>query len=461
MNTFRIASRNVLRNARRSFMTTLAIGVGAISMLLFGEFVLRVFAQLETRSVVHIGHLTVFRKGYFQYGGGNPAAYGIRDYRQVIDWIARDPELKPLINVVTPVVNVFGIAGNFDSEASRTFIGRGVVPADFERMLHWDEHRLGEFSAEAESLAGSAAGHGLVGVGLAQILRLCEPLHLGACPTDLGGDRTLASTSGGQRDFGSLGDEAAQPARSGARLDLLAATAAGAPNVVNFTVDKAAAQGFKELDDAFVAMDFDLAQQLLYGRGERRAIGIVLQLHHTRDIPLARARLERLIGERGLDLEVRDLEELQPFYKQAIGMFSAIFLFISAIMIVIVLFTVVNTMSMSVMERTHEIGTLRAMGVTRSGIALQFVAEGALLGAVGVVAGLLAGAAIGMLVNHAGLTWQPPGQAFPVPLKLMDHELGRLLAATAAGLAAMATVAAWIPARRASRLAIVDALGHV
>jgi putative ABC transport system permease protein len=48
-----------------------------------------------------------------------------------------------------------------------------------------------------------------------------------------------------------------------------------------------------------------------------------------------------------------------------------------------VLFTVTNAMGMSVVERTGEIGTSRAMGVRRHGIRKQFLAEGGLLGVMG------------------------------------------------------------------------------
>ena len=135
-------------------------------------------------------------------------------------------------------------------------------------------------------------------------------------------------------------------------------------------------QGVKELDDNYVAMHLPLAQQLVYGRGEHKATGIVLQLNRTEDLEAARARLNALIGAHQLDLEVRDFAELTPFYGQVIRLFSAIFLFITLIMGVIVLFAVVNTMTMNVMERTNEIGTIRAMGVRRSGIRAQFVVEG-------------------------------------------------------------------------------------
>jgi putative ABC transport system permease protein len=468
MNTIKIAFRNILRNVRRTLMTVLAIAIGAVSMVVFGEFVFRVFAQLETRGVISGGHLAVYRKGYFQYGTGNPSAYGIRDYQSVIVSIANDPVLKPMLNVVTPTISLFGIAGNYDSEASKTFFGRGVIPADYNRMQVWDEHSLREYSTDS-SVNPDDSSHGNVGVGLARILKLGGLLRPDGSSSQEKGDgqEVLSGDVATRRDFAdlenqdkSLGDKSRNPTAA-PRLDLLAATSAGAPNVVNFFVDKAISQGMKEVDDSFVLMSFDLSQQLLFGRGEKRATGIVLQLHHTRDIPVARARLEQLFNEHKLNLEVRDLKELQPFYKQAVGMFSAIFTFVSVIMVVIVLFTVVNTMSMSVIERTQEIGTLRALGVKRTGVMAQFVLEGALLGIAGATAGLLAGVAVSQIVNHAGLTWQPPGSASPVPLKLMTNGAAGLFLGIGLGLSAIATLAAWIPASRAARLEIVDALGHI
>jgi putative ABC transport system permease protein len=140
---------------------------------------------------------------------------------------------------------------------------------------------------------------------------------------------------------------------------------------------------------------------------------------------------------------------------------GAIFGFIAAIMGVIVLFTVVNTMSMSVMERVNEIGTTRALGVRRAGIRHQFVAEGLLLGVIGASAGLLAGAAIAFLVNRAGLTWTPPMQARPVPLHLLATNIEPLAIGVWLGLVALATLAALIPANRAARMQVVDALRHV
>jgi putative ABC transport system permease protein len=256
-------------------------------------------------------------------------------------------------------------------------------------------------------------------------------------------------------------DEGATPASSGRHLDLLAATAGGAPNVVNFVVDRADPQGVKELDDSYLAMHFTLAQQLLYGRGEHEAVAIVLQLRRTEDLARAKARLTTVLRSHGLDLEVRDFGELVPFYGQVIGLFGAIFSFVATIMAVIVLFSVINTMGMSVMERTNEIGTVRALGLRRRDVRRQFILEGALLGLIGATAGVALAAICSVLVNRAGLHWMPPGQSSPVPLRLSGAGIVPLVGGVWIGLVAMSTLAALIPASRAARMAVVDALRHV
>ena len=458
----KIASRNILRNGRRSLMTTLATAVGAVAMLLFGEFIAFMILGLQTTMVQRIGHLSVSRNGYFELGSGNPALYGISRYRDVIRLIEQDPVLKPMLNVVTPNVTLFGIAGNFELDASKTFFGSGVVPSDRERMRQWNEYRFERTQpALAPAMADAEPSRGVIGVGRARILGLCRPLELSDCPVLPKAAQN--ETGHAVQDFSVLAQRdlpKQRPTRGLPRIDLLAATAGGAPNVVSLNVARAEPQGVKELDDSYVVMHIDLAQQLLYSRGEHKAVSLVLQLHRSEDIPAVRARLGALFRQHGLDLEVLDFTELQPVYKQIIGMMGAIFSFIAAIMGVIVLFTVVNTMSMSVMERVNEIGTTRALGVRRAGIRRQFVAEGALLGILGASAGLLLGAAVAYAVNRAGLTWTPPMQARPVPLRLLATAMESLVVGVWLGLA-LATVAALIPANRAARMPVVDALRHV
>jgi putative ABC transport system permease protein len=464
----KIALRNILRNRRRSLMTGSAVAAGALAMLLFGGFASYIFAGLETNNVQRLGHLTVFRAGYFLFGAGNPAAYGIDNYREVMERLGHDPVLRPMINVITPTQSLVGIAGNFsgDNDASKTFIGTGLIPSDRDRMRQWDEFGVDIPYRPDPRLSDGDETRGLIGLGLARILALCAPLALANCPP------VPAATRSPNQASSTVNQDIAQLARQDLgggssdshrmpQIELLAATAGGAPNVVSLTVGGSEPQGVKELDDNFIAMHLALAQQLVYGRGEHKATGIVLQLHRSEDLPAARARLVSLIKEGRLDLDVRDFGELVPFYGQVVRLFASIFLFIALVMGVIVLFAVVNTMTMNVMERTNEIGTVRAMGVRRRGIRSQFILEGALIGAIGATIGAILAFIIAALVNHAGLTWVPPANANPVPLRLDVVGRPGLVLGAWIGLTVVATIAAYIPANRAARLSVVDALRHV
>jgi putative ABC transport system permease protein len=464
----KIAFRNMLRNLRRSLMTGSAVAAGALALLLFGGFAAYIFAGLETNNVQRIGHLTVFRAGYFLLGAGNPAAYGIDRYEDVISLIEHDPVVGPMINVITPTQSLVGIAGNFSGnvEASKTFLGTGLIPSNRERMRHWDEFRASAGYVPDRRMSDDDASRGEIGVGLARVLGLCGQLALQGCPA-LPASRPSAreAAPAPQHDLTDLAardlSAAAQGSNPTPQIDLLAATAGGAPNVVQLAVGGAEPQGVKELDDNFVAMPLGLAQQLVYGRGEHKATGIVLQLHRSEDLPAARAQLTMLFKQRHLDLEVRDFGELSPFYGQVKNMFSAIFLFIALVMGVIVLFAVVNTMTMNVMERTNEVGTIRALGVRRAGIRSQFTVEGVLIGAIGATVGAVLALAIAALINHAGLTWIPPGNATAVPLRLDVAGRAGLVGGAWLGLAIVTTLAALLPANRAARLPVVDALRHV
>jgi putative ABC transport system permease protein len=468
MMVLKIGIRNILRNRRRSAMTMSAISVGAIAILLFGGFMMFIILGYQTGVVQRTGHLTVFRDGYFNYGTGNPAAYGIDDYQSVTKLITGDPVVGPMIQVITPGVTLFGIAGNFDIDASKTFFGSGVIPSERNEMRHWNDYHLTGPGRPLPDMRDDDPQRGVVGIGLARILGFCQKLKLDDCPPPPPIEKAVVADANPSvgADLANLAAEnqdkgPADPHEGMPRIDLLAATAGGAPNVVSLYIAGTDLQGAKELDDAYVSMHLSLAQQLLYGRGTPKVTGIVLQLEHTAQMGPARARLNQIFHEHNLPLEVRDFTELTPQYNQVIGLFGSIFVFIAVIMGVIVLFTVVNTMSMSVMERTNEIGTSRAMGVRRSGIRIQFIVEGLLLGVVGATAGVILSFVLAEIVNNMGLTWMPPGQAARSPLRLLMSGVSALMIGTWIGLVIVAAIASLIPASRAAKMQVVDALRHV
>jgi putative ABC transport system permease protein len=462
---FKIAFRNIFRNARRSIMTMLAIAIGAGAMLVFGAYSQYDLYVLQTSTVARTGHLQVYRKGFFDFGSGNPAIWGMDDYQGVLQLIATDPVMEPMIAVATPVQFLTGIAGNPQNDESKTFFATGFIPSDLARMQRWNEYGARDEAAATEGLADNEPTLGVIGVGFARILGLCAPLHVSGCPSL---PSTLPTRDAPDlpalphRDFSALaGAPADAPASGPPSINLLSATAGGAPNIVTLRIRHVEYQAAREMDDNYIAMHLAQAQQLVYGRGEHKVSAIILQLHRTEDIPAARARLAALFRQHRLDLDAHDFFEINSFYGQAQGFFASVFSFIAVIMGVVVLFTVSNAMGMSVVERTDEIGTIRALGVRRGRIRTQFLLEGGMLGLFGATLGVMLAFAVTMAVNRSGLTWTPPGDAHPIALKLYLTGAVQLIVTVWLVLAGVATLAALLPANRAARLAVVDALRHV
>ncbi|AOJ87128.1 ABC transporter permease [Burkholderia sp. MSMB0856] len=467
-HTLMLALRNLQRNRRRSLTTLLAMIVGVSAILLFGGFSRDITLGLQTDFVQRSGHLQIQRQGYFLYGTGDPAAYGIRDYPALIERLRRDSQLAPLLQVVTPTLQFGGIAGNFAAGVSRTVMGFGAIPDDQYRMQQWNAYGF-PLRPRAFALRGSADDAAIVGLGVARVLHLCAPLRVPDChdappgPAEPAADGPAASAP---PDVLALAQAEAgtRPAADGAtHVEVLTASAGGAPNVGRFSVVKADQQGVKELDDVYLAVRLPQAQRLVYGGAAPRATAIEIQLARTADLPAARARIEQLLhgGFDGQPLDVVDFATLNPFYDQTNRMFSVIFGFVFVLISAIVLFVISNTMSTAIIERTVEIGTLRAMGMRRGGIQRLFVCEGALLGVAGASLGVLVALAIASIVNHSGLAWTPPARIDAVALTVRVWGEWRTIAVTFVGLACVAGLSAWLPSRHAARLSIVDALRHV
>jgi len=78
------------------------------------------------------------------------------------------------------------------------------------------------------------------------------------------------------------------------------------------------------------------------------------------------------------------------------------------IVLIVALFSISGTLSLSVLERFREIGSLRAFGTKRSGVLLMFVLEGLMLGAAGALAGVAVGIGATSLINALGGIVMPP-----------------------------------------------------
>jgi putative ABC transport system permease protein len=463
MKTWSLALRNLLRNRRRSMTTLMAMTIGLVAILIFGGYRSNISYGTETGLVQSGGHLQIQHLGYFREGGDNPTAYGIPDYLQIMQTLRNDPVLAPLLNMVTPTLQLGGLAGNFSAGISRSVMAVGVDVTPYNQMLGWNDYGIISY-AKPLPLQGTQPDAVVLGEGVARKLGLCESLQVPRC-TPSGVQPAPQQGHAIAPDIAALSEleAVAVPKENGTRIELLASTAHGAPNVASLNVVQAKNMGIKAIDDMYMAMHLAQAQKLIYGSNPPQVTAILLQLQHTGQIAQARARVNELLLTRfkGEPLEVLDFVELNPMYPQTMQFMDSMFGFIATLLGVIVLFTIGNTMSTAVVERTVEIGTLRAMGLNRSGLRRLFVCEGLLLGAAGSVLGLLVAAVIAYLINHSGLSWTPPGYSYSYRIMVLLGQAPGLIFGCVLGLIVVTLVSAWLPAHRASKLVIVEALRHV
>jgi putative ABC transport system permease protein len=214
------------------------------------------------------------------------------------------------------------------------------------------------------------------------------------------------------------------------------------------------------LDDSFVGMHLHQAQRLIYG-DQKRVSAIVLQLHDTNDMAAVQTHLADLFAQNGDKLEIKNYTEFNPEFNQIINMFVAIFTFMVIVIILVVLFTIINTLTMSVMERIDEIGSLRALGLRRSGVRRLFLLEGVVIGFAGATLGLAASIIAAHLFNNAGYTWSPPNSTTASALEVLPFKDLSLVFYIWLVMIMVAAISSLLPARRAARMNIVDAIRHV
>jgi putative ABC transport system permease protein len=462
MNPFLLAARNLLRNRRRSLTTLLAMIIGLGAVLVFGGYRSNALLSMETSLVQGGGHLQIQRKGYLLHGTRSPASYGIADYQRIIDALLADASLRPLMRIVMPALQINGLAGNFAAGVSTTVVANGVDVDMLNRMATWNEHGLIIYMKQQPALAADPEG-AVIGTGVARLLRMCKLLKLDDC----GDEDPKPGTEGGASAPADLMELAAlnrpaDDARAPGAIELLVPNSRGAPNVGSVSVVGAINLGYKATDDVYLGMHLAKAQRLVYGNAEPEITSIVIQLESTDTMPAAIARIQEIINGLKLSqaLEVQTFGTLNAIYPQSVEFLGQLFSFIAVLIGVVVLFTIGNTMSMAVIERTVEIGTLRAIGVRRSGIRTMFVCEALLLGTLGALLGIVAALGVAAIINHAGLTWIPPGYVIVLAIQVLVWGDWLMIFGCAAGLVLVTVVAAYWPANRAARALVVDALRH-
>jgi putative ABC transport system permease protein len=179
-----------------------------------------------------------------------------------------------------------------------------------------------------------------------------------------------------------------------------------------------------------------------------RISGIAVEAADGTPVPELRERLDRGLGE-GLQAE-RSETRTQEMTSQLQG-FRISLLFFAGTALFVGAFLVFNALSMTILERTRELGMLRALGSTRTMIARSVIAEALILGLLGSTLGVLFGYGMAKCLVYLF------GRAFLFQITELVLSPFALVSAIVVGVAVTA-VAALYPALRASRVSPVEAM---
>ena len=397
----KIAVRNVFRNRRRTLISLLVIGIGLTILAFVLGFVGEAIVAAQRSLAQELGALQIGNPRVLD--GRTSGLEGLIDAEVVQRALALVEEL-PNVAGVTTQIRFAGLIG--DDQGSTLLLARGIVPED----------------CMTDYACMIVAGRGLEGSEAREIVlgeRLARRLGVGP------GDRVNVATG----------------------------TAAGTLNAATVTVVGVVRYGEAQVEDRLGFVPLGFAQRLLRTAGVER---ILVWLDDLDQASGFAGQLSRAFSSEGLPLAVRTWDELSPFFASLQTFWSAFSGFTSLAVFILVFFSVLEVLTISFLERTREVGTVRALGASRGRVFAGFVTEGLAVGVIGGLTGAIAGAALAYLFNSVGLTFVPPGGNMPQPIRVAINTstvaIPFLVALGATFLSSL------YPARKNARLTVVEAL---
>jgi putative ABC transport system permease protein len=403
-----LAARNLLRHGRRTALTGSIVVVGFVAVTMTAGFVSQTFAGLRSATIRSVGgHLRLLDPRAAGKTDDEAATILLDDWPGLAGLLSRNARVVQAM----PKLSFFGLVVKGDKSAA--YLGTGTIPAlEKQASLAADTVQSGRFLGDPE------ADDVMLGTGLARAI--------GAQVGDL--------------------------------VTVMTTTPEGGINAVDATVAAVLGYPIKELDDRILFMPYAPAARLLKAEGKANSVVVLLKDDRETE-PLAR-ELPKTLAAAGRPIVVKTWLDTAAFYKQVRLLYIAIFLFMGLVLAVVVILATANTMTMSVFERTREIGTLLAIGMERSAVRTLFLLEGVLLGLIGSGVGAVLSLLLRAILNASGIMLPPPPGATHGNVLHVDF----IPLAYGTGFAVMSLtllIAAWWPARRAARLNPVEALAHV
>ncbi len=398
------AWQNLGRNRRRTLATLALTAIGVLGMMSTSGFALYTYESLQEFSMRDQGHVILSHPEYFEREEEYPLQLGLENPERYLQPLREDPRVRRAL----ASVSFNGLVTN--GEKSTIYLGEGVEP-------------------EILQMRGPA-------------VNLAAGRHLSPEPDPMVKPEVLL----GKRLAETLSAEV------GTGLTLLGTTVDGVLNAVDVRVRGIIQTGVPEVDSRLIMSHLDTAQTLLMSDRVSR-LGVWLRNSAQDDA------VHRELSAEWPELGVTPWHEQATFYHSVRDLYNRIFGVMGVILLLMIAFAIFNTTSMSVLERTREIGTLGAMGTRRREIMTIFLNEAALIGVLGSALGLaLAGLLSGTLMVLPVEMPPPPGQTEGYPLQAYWSPVIALISTIVVTL--IAVLACAVATLRTIRKPITEALNH-
>ncbi len=405
MKWLKFAFLNVLRNRRRGVAAILIVAMGCSGILMGGGFALYTYDSLREMAARDKGHLILAHHDYFDQQEETPMAFGLSQFGRIRSALLKDSEIR----AVLPTLAFTGMISNGDTTS--IFVGNGIDPGEFKvkgpflKVVHG-----ASLSAKPPAELDPQV---MIGEGLAKIMN----------------------------------------AEVGDSLTLLSSTVEGSLNAVDVIVHGIFTLGVPEMDKRILLTDLSTAQSLLL---TDKISTLSVYLFDTEQTDVVGAKIAAQYPE----LAIQTWLDMAFYYFSVRGLYNRIFGLLGFIILGMVFFAVVNVIAMSVVERTREIGTLRAMGTHPGEIVRHFILEALMIGFIGVSLAMILASTAALGLSLSGLQMPPPparSQGYPLVIYVDAH----LYASTAVFVLLLCVVAAFLASRKAAQKPIVEALSHV
>jgi putative ABC transport system permease protein len=239
----------------------------------------------------------------------------------------------------------------------------------------------------------------------------------------------------------------------GDTLTVLTNTVDGVMNAQDIKVTGLFSAGLDEIDSKVMFVPLEAAQSIL----DTPKVDIaIIKFHQLIQAEQHSARINEQLKKSKLELKARTWRELSTLYRQCEKFYSVQNKIIEMILLTLMFLGILNAVSMTVVERTGEIGTLRSMGERRSDIVGQFILESILLTILGIVTGAISAWIFIQLIHAVKLYTEMPGATIPVMIDVNFLFSSVVYASSLSFIIAL--IATYLPAKKIVSLNIVEAL---